>query len=281
MSRRPSRLAPVIVLAIASGGQVQEPPLPDAASFLAATLKNLRSNDLVRSDYTYQEKETRYSYGTDGSVVRRRVRIYEVVPSPEPDLTYRRLVSEDGVQPKDLAKRDAEQAREEREWLARREREGLDERRARQRKREIEEQKERAVVDELPALFDIRMTGREAIDRRPAIVLTFDPQQGYSPRTPEGRILIHFRGQAWIDEADHELVRMRVNCLQSVSVKWGFIFRLLKGSRGHMERRNIDGSAWLPTYSRFTGSGSVFFLARVDLDQESEYSSYRRREPGQ
>ena len=74
---------------------------------------------------------------------------------------------------------------------------------------------------------------------------------------------------------------MRVDCLESVSVKWGFIFRLLKGSRGRMERRKIDGAAWLPTYSRFTGSGRVFFFARVDLDQESEYSSYRRKDPGQ
>ena len=280
MNRLPHRLALAIVLAAGGMPRAQEPPLPDPRRFLAETMKHLRSNDLVRSDYTYRERETRYSYGTDGGVARRRVRIYEVVPSPEPELTYRRLVSEDGVQPGDLAKRDAEQARKEREWLARRELEGLDERQARQRKREIEELKERAVVDELPSVFDIRMTGRDTIDGRSAIVFTFDPRPGYSPRTPEGRIISHFRGQAWIDEVDHELVRLRMECLDSVSVKFGFIFRLLKGSRGVVERRKIDGEAWLPTYSRFTGSGRVFFVARVDLDQESEYSSYRRKDPG-
>jgi hypothetical protein len=63
-------------------------------------------------------------------------------------------------------------------------------------------------------------------------------------------------------------------------VKFGFIFRLLKGSRGHIERRKIDGEAWLPTYSRSTGSGRVLFIARIDLDQESEFSSYRRLDPG-
>jgi hypothetical protein len=47
-----------------------------------------------------------------------------------------------------------------------------------------------------------------------------------------------------------------------------------------MERRKIDGESWLPIYSRFTGSGRVFFIARIDLDQESEYSAYRRIETG-
>jgi hypothetical protein len=87
-----------------------------------------------------------------------------------------------------------------------------------------------------------------------------------------------FSGEAWVDEADHELVRLKVDCLDTVSVKFGFIFRLLKGSRGFIERRQIDGDAWLPIYSRFTGSGRVFFVARIDLDQESEYSAYTRKD---
>jgi len=273
--------ATALLLAIAGAGHTQELPLPDPQAFLAESLSRLRSNDLVRSGYTYQEQETRYSRGPDGKVTRTRVRIYEVVPSPEPELTYRRLVSEDGVQPKDLAKRDADQARKAREWLARRELEGLDDRQARERKRKIEELKEQAVVGELQSIFDIRMTGRDSIDGHPAIGFTFEPRPEYSPRTPEGRVLNHFRGQVWIDERDHELARLDVNCLDSVSVKWGFIFRLLKGSRGRIERRKIDGEAWLPTYSRFTGSGRVFFVARIDLDQESVYSSYRKKDPGQ
>ena len=211
-------------------------------------------------------------------MVRKQVRIYDVVPSPEPELTYRRLVSVNGAVPGDLAKRDAEQARKEKEWEATRRREGEDARAARLRKAAEEDRREQAVVDELTAIYEVRMTGREIIDGRPAIGYTFDPRPGYVARTPEGRIINHFSGKAWIDEADHELVRLKVDCLETVSVKFGFIFRLLKGSRGFIERRKIDGNAWLPTYSRFTGSGRVFFVARIDLDQESEYSAYKRKD---
>jgi hypothetical protein len=278
MTRGALPSAVALALAITGIALAQEPPLPDAQAFLARSLKNLRSNDLVRSRYTYQEKETRYTYGPDGKVAKTQVRIYEVVPSPEPELTYRRLVSEDGVPPADLAKRDAEQRRKEREWLARSELAGLDEREARRRKQEIEDRKEQAVVNELTSIYEFRMTGREAIDGRPAIVFTFEPRPAYNPLTPQGRIIKNFHGQAWVDEEDFELARLKVEVLETTSVKFGFIVRLLKGSRGTIERRKIGGEAWLPTYSRFTGSGRVLFVARIEVDEENEYSSYRKME---
>lgn len=280
MSRRPPRLALAAVLALAGLAPAQEPPLPDAEAFLHDALARLRSNDLVRSRYTFTDTETRYSYGVSGNITKKQVRVYEVDPSPDPELTYRRLVSVNGVPPSDLAKKDAEQERKVQEWTARRRQEGEDARAARLRRAAEEEARERAVVDELTSIYEFRMTGRDTIDDRPAIAFTFDPRPGYQPRTPEGRIISHFRGRAWVDEQDRELVRLQVEAFKTVSVKFGFIVRLLKGSQGRMERRKIDGEAWLPTYSRFTGSGRVFFVARIDLDQESVFSSYRRKEPG-
>lgn len=269
----------VLIGAAPTADSVQDPPLPDAQAFIADTIRLVRSNDLVRSRYTFTEKETRYTRDSNGRVVKKQVRVYEVRPSPDPELTYRRLISVNGVEPKDLTRRDADQQRKEAEWAAARRREGEDARAARLRRAAEEDRREQAVLAELPSIYEFRMKGRETIDGRPALLYTFEPGRGYSPVTPEGRIINHFSGQAWIDEADKELVTLKVDCLDSVSVKFGFIFRLLKGSRGHMERRKIDGEAWLPTYSRFTGSGRVFFIARVDLDQESEFSSYRRIDP--
>jgi hypothetical protein len=270
----------VIALAIASVAHSQDPPLPDSERFLSDVLKTLRSNDLVRSRYTFTEKETRYTYDASGRVVKMQRRVYDVDPSFEAELTHRRLVSVNGVQPNDLAKRDAEHQLKVREWTAARQREGQNAREARLRREAEADSAERAVVDELTSIYDIRMTGREMIDGRPAIVLTFDPRPGYTPRTPQGRIINHFRGRALVDEQDRELVRMEVEVLQTVSVALGFIVRLVKGSRGLMERRKLDGESWLPTYTRFTGAGRVFFIWRIDLDQETEFTSYRKKEPG-
>jgi YD repeat-containing protein len=275
------RAAVVTALALTGVAGAQQLPLPDAEAVLADALTRIRSNDLVRSRYTFTEKETRYTYDSSGHVVRKQVRIYHVVPSPEPELTYRRLLSVNGAVPGDLAKRDAEQKRKEQEWEANRRREGEDAREARARKAAEADRREQAVVDELTSIYEFRATGREVIDGRPAIGYTFEPRPAYGPRTPEGRIINHFSGRAWIDEQDRELVRLHVDCLETVSVKLGFIFRLLKGSRGVIERRKIDNEAWLPTYSRFTGSGRVMFVARIDLDQESVYSDYKKKDPRQ
>ncbi len=310
MTRRPAVLSLAVALAVAARMHAQAPtplaahaqapardpaqtpaqgaarpnppdlPLPDPHAFLAQAMKHLRSNDLLRSQYTFQEKETRYSYDSTGRVTKTQLRVYEVRPSPEPELTYRRLVSENGVRPADLARRDADQRRKESEWLARRQREGLNAREARLRKEAEEDRKEQAVVDELTAVYDFRMTGRESTDGRAAIVFSLEPRPGYSPHTPQGRIIKQFRGRAWVDEQDFELVRLKTEVLETVGVRFSFIVRLLKGSRGHIERRKIDGGPWLPTYSRFTGSGRVLWVMRIDLDQVSEFSSYKKKDSG-
>ena len=270
----------ILLVGVPGGTRGQQPP-PQTDAFLADAIRVVRSNDLIRSRYTFTEKETRYTRDSAGNPVKKQVRVYEVRPSPEPELTYRRIVSVNGVEPKDLAKRDAEQRRKEEEWAAARQREGEDARAARARRAAEEDRREQAVLAEMSSIYEFRQMGRETIDGRPALLYEFEPRPGYNPKASEGRILNHFRGQVWIDETDREWVTLKVHCLDSVSVKFGFIFRLLTGSRGHLERRKIDGQSWLPTYSRFTGSGRVFFIARVDLDQESEFSGYRLVTPGQ
>jgi hypothetical protein len=275
------RAVPLLALLAHSGGShAQEPPLPDGRAFLTQSLARVRSNDLLRIRYTYTEKEARYTYDSSGRVVKTQHRVYEVDPSLEPELTYRRLVSVNGVVPADLAARDAEHRRKVQEWTAARQREGQSAREARLRREAEEDRAEQAVVDELTSIYDFRMTGRETIDGRPAIVYMFDRRPGYAPRTPQGRIIQRFRGQAWVDEQDRELVRLKTDVLETVSVKFGFIFRLLQGSQGHVERRKIDGETWLPTYTRFTGSGRVFFFWQIDLDQATEFTSYRRKPAG-
>jgi hypothetical protein len=184
------------------------------------------------------------------------------------------------VRPGNLESRDAEQRRKEQAWYAKRAREGLRAREARLRRDAEEERREQAAIAELTSIFDVRMTGREPIDGRPAIGFTFEPRHDSSPMTPLGRIVRNFRGRAWVDEQEHELVRMTSEALGTISVRFGFIVRLLKGSRGHIERRKVDGETWLPTYTRFTGSARLFFIMRIDVDEASEYVTYRKKESG-
>ncbi len=118
MSYGPLRTAVALMLAIVGVAHAQGPPLPDSREFLADSLRSIRSNNLLHSRYTCTEKEVRYTYDSSGRVMKTQRRVCEVDPSLEPELTYRRLVSVNGVEPVDLAARDTEHRRKAQERTA-------------------------------------------------------------------------------------------------------------------------------------------------------------------
>jgi hypothetical protein len=251
-------------------------PLPDQQVFLAEARKYLRSNDLVRNQYFFKQTDTRVSRDSAGRPQETDVRVYEVYPAAESSLTYRRLILRNGGRPADLESKDREQAAKMKKWTDERDREGAGARAARERERAEADRHEAAVVDELPAIYRITMTGREWMAGRPAIAFTLDPRPDYKAKTDEAGIIRKFKGRAWIDEADHQLARLEMEVVEPVSIGLGIIARLFMGSHATIERRKIDGETWLPTRSHFVGSGRLLLLRRLDIDQLSEYSDYSR-----
>jgi hypothetical protein len=251
-------------------------PLPDPQAFLAETVKHLRSNDLVRSQYVFRQTDTRVSRDSSGRVKKTDVKVYEVFPAPEPSLTYQRLILVNGVPPANLAEKDREQAARVMKWAGQRAREGDSARAARERKRAEDDRHEAAVVDEILALYRITMTRRESIAGRPAIRFTLDPRLDFQAKSDEAAIIRKFRGRAWVDEEDHELARLEMEVVEPVSIGLGIIARLYTGSHATIERAKVDAGTWLPTRSHFVGSGRILLVRRVDVDQLSEYGSYRR-----
>lgn len=279
---RPYSHAVVAVVALSALAAPSAPrgqearPLPDQQAFLAETVKRLRSNDLVRSQYVFRQTDTHVSRDSDRRVKKTDVKVYEVFPAPEPSLTYQRLILVNGVPPADLAEKDREQTAKVKKWLDERAREGVSARAARERKRAEADRREAEVVDEVLALYRMTMTGREWIAGRSAIGFTLDPRRDYKPKTDEAALIRKFKGRAWVDEEDHELVRLEMEVFEPVSIGLGIIARLYVGSRATIERGRVDGGMWLPTRSHFVGSGRILLVRRMDVDQLSEYGNYRQ-----
>ena len=270
----PVLVSAILLLSAAPRTQDQR-PLPDLQTFVAQTKPHLRSNDLVLRQYTFKETETRVSRDSSGRIEETDVRTYEVYPA-ERSLTYRRLILENGARPADLDQKDREQAAKVKKWAEERAREGVSARTARERKHAEADRHEAEIVDDVLALYRITMTGREWIAGRPAIAFTLDPRAGYKGKTDEADIIRKFKGRAWIDEEDHELARLEMEVAEPVSIGLGLIYRLNTGSHATIERRKVDGQSWLPARSHFVGTGRLLLLRRIDIDQLSEYSDYRR-----
>ncbi len=267
-------------VATASGGSdsVSSAPLPAARPFLEAVRDALRSDQSLMAEYTFNEKHVQSKLDRKGGVKSRKTEIYEVYPSEQPGRIYRRLVEVDGkpVDPKDLAEADRKHdERSERRRLAR-ENETPEEARRREMKEQENLRKEREVVEELFQMDDIQVAGREMLEGRSAILVTFRPRPGFRPKTKGGKVLQRIAGRAWIDEQEKQLVRIDAELLDALPVGPGGIFRLQKGAHAFFERRRVNDEIWLPAEAQFVGAAKVLLFAVGRLDAHSYYSDYRK-----
>jgi hypothetical protein len=265
-----------VVPAPSQAQTLSEKPLPTLDDFLKEVRTHLRSDRLLLSHYTYTEKVTVRALDGKGKVKSTHESVYEVYPSFEPGLTYRRRIAKDGkpIRPQDLEKQDREQDKKLREHAKKVEDEGTGERERRQAKEAEEKRKEETAIDEMFQLYRIKMEGREVLNEHPTIILSFQPQPGYKPRTDEAKILARVAGRAWFSEADHELVRIEVKVIDNISFGWGVLARLNKGATGILQRRKINDEIWLPADVQFTGSARLLLVKGLNVDFSSQYSDF-------
>jgi hypothetical protein len=243
------------------------PALPDTRTFLAEVRSRLHTDDFLLDQYTFTEKQTERRLDGNGNVVKVTSASYEVYPSAEPGHTYRKLVERDGkVLPvDDLAREDRKQAEKEAKAAAR-----SPEVQAERRRKEAE------AVDEIFRLYDIRIVGREMLDGRGAILVTFTSRPGLETTTRPGKILKKFSGRAWIDEADRQLVRVEAELTDDLSFGFGILAKLKKGARAEMQRRKVNDEIWLPSEVHFIGHARLFLVKGLHVDTLSQYSDYKK-----
>jgi hypothetical protein len=253
-------------------------PLPDPRAFAQEVRKRFRADRELQSEYTYIERREEIRVTRLGQVTEGPVKVYEVYPSVEPGGTYKRLIAVDGVplSPAELAKADHKHRQDLRRDRERRARETPRER-ARRLAKEAEERRERAaVLDEIFDAYHIRLVRRDIIDGHPTVLATLEPKSDHQPRTDEGRLMKKLRARVWVSESDYQVVRAEAEVIEDVTVGWGIIGRLHKGTRGMFERRKINNEVWLPSRETVVGSGRALLFQSFQVNTVTTYSGYRR-----
>jgi hypothetical protein len=281
LPRAPVLLAALLAvsrIAAAENPDTPSTPLPDARAFLEAVRASLRSDEALLAEYTFMEKHVENKVDAKGRVKSSKAEVYEVYPSTKLGRLYRRLVSVDG-KPVDAA----ELAKEDRKHDAKMEKRRLElenetpQQKQRRLEKEAEDlRRERVVIEELFRMDDIQIAGREILDGRGAVLVTFRPRPGYRPQTKGGKVLQKLAGRAWIDEDEHQLVRIDAELLDALGVGPAGVFRLQKGARAFFQRRRVNDEIWLPAEARFSGAAKVLLFVLGRLDARSEYSDYRK-----
>lgn len=267
-------------LALASATAWAAPlPLPDREPFLAKVRENLLRDRTVETQYTYLETRRKYEIDGNGRRVLKEERVHEVYPGKGPRDYHRRLVAVDGrpVPPHELEKQD----RERQEDILKAQRERASETpaaRARRERKEAEERrKDQEELDDALRMVDIALVGRRLVGGRAMIVLDVRPKANPpKPRTRAGKMMRNFRGEALVSEADHQLVRVELEALDTISFGWGIVARIHEGSRAVFERRLVNGEVWLPAKAHLQASGRTMIFKGVRIDTETTWSDYRK-----
>src|SRR5581483_2737017 len=135
---------------------------------------------------------------------------------------------------------------------------------------------EEKVIDDVFAGYEMRIVAREDVDGRPAIRIEFKPRPRYNPKTREGRIMRRVAGEAWVNEGDHQLVRLDAEAIDTISVGFGLLAKLQKGAKIQAERKKINNEAWLPARTEVSLTARILLLKGFHLREVREYSDYRK-----
>jgi hypothetical protein len=263
-------------------GQLQnlneDQPLPETDAFLSKVKENLRSDRLLLSDYTYNmQSNTRY-LDKDGHINKTEIREYEVYPSIEEDMTYQRLIAENGIpiSPGKIEEQDREYAKKagaRTRRLAKDSRSDKEERLAKEAK---ENEKERATIEDLFQLYKFELVSREMVGDHSAIVIKFTPKPQYQPRTKDGGLLKKFRGWALTSETDYQVIRVDAELIDDISIGLGLLARVHKGTRLSFIRQKINNEIWLPAEFHFIASARAFLFKRLRIESTTLFSDHKK-----
>src|SRR5262245_31800845 len=265
----------LLLFILALWPQGLQKPLPDRDSFLSEFRKTLKRDEILLSQYTYTQSETEITLDSKGRPKKTEVNVYQVTHGREEWQTYRRHISKNGVPlpDKDIEKQDREERERVQKELRKRQNQS-EEKRLKEKAKEDREEEE--ITDEVFAMYDVQMIGREEIGGHSTILMTFKAKPNYKPKTRDAKILQHIAGRVWVTEDDHQLAKMEAEIIDSISIGAGFFAKLNKGSTLTFERRKINDEIWLPVKADVTVNGRLLLLKGLNVREVTEFSDHKK-----
>jgi hypothetical protein len=273
------RLVFAVVIALVPSVAAQERPLPEVEPFLKEVRKHLERDQQRQSGYMYVETRHELKLDKSGKSTKETVKVFESYPGlPGEDDRWERMISEDGrpVPTDELAKHDREREKKAQDYVRRFTKDPEKVQQEQQRELDKQRRESTEVVDEIFRVYDVRMLRRESIEGHDTIAMSLTPRPDAKPRTRDGRIMQKFNVKAWISEQDYELVRVDIEAMDTVSLGFGLLARVHKGTRASFQRRKVNDEIWLPASASYTASVRVALFKVFRVGGTSEFSNYKK-----
>lgn len=273
-------LAGLLAVQAAAGSQPVPTPttVSDPQAFFAAVRENLAKSQRAGLDYSYKERRTTLHTNPFGKLGTAGVELYQVYPSPKPDLTYRRLLARDGValSEKELADQDREYHRKTSNARSG----GAESEKQRQRREQDQAEnraRAQAIVEDVLAVLQFTITGNGEFEGHPAVLVTFAARPGARPKTREGGMAQKFGGRIWIHPELHEVMHVEAKSTDDLAIGFGLVARMNEGAVLTIKREAVEPGVWLPTAVRLSGGGRAFmYIRKLTLDYVVDWFDYQR-----
>jgi len=273
---RPLILISRFALMLARAGpatSAQAPPDPEAVARKVREVIRAEYAEPIRFNYTEEGRDVDVSMF--GKVSEGPLETYEVRQEP-PGEAWRRLVARDGkpLAAAELARRDADHQKKIERLRAESPRQ-----RAAREKAEAEELRERdEILDDAERVFAFNYVGRDTIDGHAVIVADLKPRLDARVTTAEGQRMKRFAGRVWVAAADYHIARVRLHATDSVSVGWGVVARVERGSGFEFLRKKVAGS-WVASQLTIEGSGNTLLFRSFHIKTVTTYSNHEPYKP--
>ena len=256
-----------------SAVRVQPPPDLDAFARKVREVIRLEYADPIRFNYIEEGRDVDISMF--GKVSVGPLQTFEVRQNP-PGEAWRRLVAIDGkpLAAAELARRDAEHERDMRR-KAEREQSETPRQRAARLKKEADELRERdEILDDAERVF--AFTFVVARERRwPAGGRRRSDAAAEGDREDQRRTADEaFAGRLWVCESDYRLARVRLHAIDSVSVGWGVVAKVERGSGFDFVRKKVAG-AWVASQLTIEGTGNTLLFRSFAIKTVTTYTDHR------
>jgi len=133
--------------------------------------------------------------------------------------------------------------------------------------------KRRDLYNNIPDAFNFRIVGQRSIDGRDTWEMRASPNHDY--KGPFASAFHNMEGTLWIDKNDYQWVKVEADSLETISFGW-ILARIGKGSRLTIENMRLNNELWAPRRLTIHASGRVALVKKLNADQETTYSDYRK-----
>jgi hypothetical protein len=126
---------------------------------------------------------------------------------------------------------------------------------------------------ELPEAFEFRLTGEGLVAGHSVFIIEAVPREGYQPRSRTAKLFRSIKGTFWVDQQDHQIVRIDAEVIDTISVGL-FLVRVAKGSRATLQMTSDGDGVRLPDRLQVCASARLGLLKVVRFEQNTHFSRY-------